>query len=298
MRKLTTAILLAILFAACHSASKQSAEFVEGSISDETDFSTGSMTPPENAKMAYAYDTDGSETFDHKTEQKARIEKGSKILKEGEMRIEVEELEASKGYIDSLISSLDAYYEKEIFRNSEYAQSFSLKVRIPSSQFSALIKGLESGDGEILEKNIRSKDVSEEYLDLEIRLENNKAYLERYKEMLKKANTIKEMVQIQEKIREIELLIDRNIGRMNYLNDKVKYSTLSIELMSKPEEYVAEVPSFFIKIKEAFQNGFTGLLAFILILANLWPLIVFGLLIWLFRKRVFGSIIRRKNITS
>jgi len=39
-------------------------------------------------------------------------------------------------------------------------------------------------------KNISLTDVTEEYVDLNIRLENNLAYLNQYKEILKKAKTI------------------------------------------------------------------------------------------------------------
>ncbi|MEM9547499.1 MAG: DUF4349 domain-containing protein, partial [Bacteroidota bacterium] len=224
--------------------------------------------------------------------------KASKIVKEGEMDIEVENLASAKTKIDALVSRCKGYYEKEILRNTKFSEGYSLKIRVPSTEFEELISGLESGEGQILSKNIRSKDVSEEYLDLEIRLENNRAYSQRYTEMLKKAETIKEMVHIQEKIRQIELQIDGNLGRMNFLDDRTKYSTLSIELTTKQEEYVAEVPSFFTQIKKAFQNGFAGVLSFIIVMANIWPIILILFLAWALRKRVFKWKGKRNSVVS
>jgi len=213
------------------------------------------------------------------------------------MEIEVENLDSSKNYLDSIVEQNKAYYEKETLLNSDYTQKYSLKLRIPSSNFKALISGLEQGDGKILMKNITAKDVSEEYLDLEIRLENNKAYLKRYKELLSKANSIKDILEIQERIRKIELLIDSNLGRIRFLSDRVEYSTLNVELTTKPEEYIAVAPpSFITKILDAFKSGFSGLLYFILILANLWPIVIGIILIWMFRKKMFAFLKRKKKL--
>jgi len=129
--------------------------------------------------------------------------------------------------------------------------------------------------------------VTEEYLDLGIRLENNTAYLKRYKELLNKAKSIKDIIQIQEKIRKIELLIDSSKGRMKFLNNKVNFSSLTIDLITKPKEYVAHAsPSFFENVLEAFKNGFSGVLYFILFMANIWPLLIVVSLILLFRKKM------------
>lgn len=45
----------------------------------------------------------------------------------------------------------------------------SLKVRVPSKQFEPFTNS-EKGDGEIIAKNINARDVTEEYVDGEIRL--------------------------------------------------------------------------------------------------------------------------------
>lgn len=212
-----------------------------------------------------------------------RIEK---IIKEGEMRIEVTDLSIAKSRVDSLLSICDGYYEKEQFVHNGGSKNYSLKLRIPSALFDDLLAKLEDGVGSIFEKNIRARDVTEEYLDLEIRLENNKAYQARYLEMLSKATSIEEMLEVQDKIRQIELLIDSGIGRMNYLNDKAEYSTLDLRLFTKPKRTIAASPSFFSKINDGFMNGFEGVLGFILILVNLWPMILLVILILLFRKKI------------
>lgn len=283
MNKFITFLFATVLFISCHSDSELSMPFSKQSQSSNEATTTEAFGLDDELNYNPPQSNNGKKSL-----EPATMKKGSKIIKTGNMHIRVEDLTSAKAYIDSLVSKNNAYYEKETFRNSEYTQNYSLKLRIPSSHFGALVSELEIGGGIILEKNINAKDVTEEFLDLEIRLENNRAYLKRYKELLVQAKSIKDMIDIQEKIRQIELLIDGSLGRMKYLADQVNYSTLTIELTTKPKEYIAESPSFLAEIVDAFKSGFKGLLYFILMLANLWPLLLSIVIFWMFRKKMFG----------
>ncbi len=288
MKKLTLIAFVLTLGVSCNKMSEESSMTKDNSLSSVA-------TPFEELLLDFEEVPPQNQSISRKNKP-SDLEKGSKIIKEGTMRIEVDDLGLAKTYVDSLLSRNNGYYEKEIFKNSDYSQNYSLKLRVPSSNFNALVAGLESGSGVILEKLINAKDVTEEYLDLEIRLGNNRAYLKRYTELLQKALSIEDIIEIQEKIREIEMLIDSGLGRMKYLDDRADYSTLDIELMAKPKEYIAEAPpSFFEKIIDAFKNGFSGMLYFILILANIWPIILILSSIWIFRARLIGRL-KRKSV--
>ncbi len=82
----------------------------------------------------------------------------------------------------------------------------------------------------MLSKNISADDVSEEYVDLQIRQDNKQAYAVQYRKLLKRAGSIKDILEVQEKLRHIESGIDRINGRLKFLDDRVSYSTLDVEL--------------------------------------------------------------------
>ena len=84
------------------------------------------------------------------------------------MKIEVETIGTAKSFIDSLVSINKGYYEKDIFNNSNRFQQYELKIRLPSENFETLLNALEFENGEILHKRIKAKDVTEEYLDLDL----------------------------------------------------------------------------------------------------------------------------------
>ena len=61
--------------------------------------------------------------------------------------------------------------------------------------------------------------MTDQFIDLETRLENKRNYLKRYNDLLLKANSIKEILEIEEKIRALEEEIESATGQLKYLSD-------------------------------------------------------------------------------
>ena len=150
----------------------------------------------------------------------------SKIIKDGRLGLRVKELEKTKQRVDTLVIKFNGYYANESLNNTDWESSYSLKVRIPGTNFENFISEIEAGDGEILYKEINARDVTDQFIDLETRLDNKRNYLKRYNDLLLKANTVKEILEIEEKIRGLEEEIESTTGRLKYLSNLVDYSTL------------------------------------------------------------------------
>jgi len=216
----------------------------------------------------------------------------SKIIRTGNINIKVQDLEGSKNGIDNMLGELGAYYENEHYNGYKRNASYSLVIRVPNSKFDTLIHALEVGEGKVQSKSISVRDVSEEYVDLGIRLENNLAYLAQYQQLLKKAKTINEILQVQEKIRRLETEIDSKKGRMKYLDNQVSYSTLRLELIGTSKE-ISSSESFLDRVGSAFCYGYQSFLNFLIRLVHLWPYVIVGLMLFLFRNRILKAV-RRK----
>lgn len=215
------------------------------------------------------------------------IEKGSKIIKDGNLRVEVDDLKATKTEIDTILKKFKAYYENENYTSGTYRSNYHLNIRVPAQNFELLLKAIEIGDGKILEKNISARDVTDQYIDVAIRLDNNKTYLGRYRTLLNKANSIKDILDIQEKIRRIEEEIDSRTGRLNYMDDQVRFSTLRLELFQEHEvKATRKVRNFGDQLANAARDGVDGFLDFTLFLVSIWPFVLIFGLVWYFRKRI------------
>lgn len=220
------------------------------------------------------------------------LEKRSKIIRNGNMSFEVDILDEAKTKVDAILKSAKGYYEKELYNAYGNRTTYSLILRIPNSKFDSIVSILENGIGKLAAKNLNAQDVTEEYVDLNIRLESNLAYLDQYRAILARAISIKEVLEVQEKIRQIEEEIDSKKGRIKYLDDKVKYSTLNVEITSLLPNDLLNKPSFGRRVSIAFNNGGQIFLSFLIGLVNLWPFLIVFLLIVFGRKRILGIINR------
>ena len=214
-----------------------------------------------------------------------------KIIKDGRLGMDVKNLSASKTNIDTIVRNLGGYYDNESLSNNDFATAYDLKIRIPSDKFEILIEKIESGEGEVSYKEIDARDVTEEFIDLETRLGNKQKYLTRYQELLRNAKNIKEILDIEEKIRVLEEEIESTTGRLKYLNDQVNYSSLELNISQKKAfKYTPPFrQNFFEKLKQSLSRGWYGFVdLFFFLLSNWAVLILLAVLIWLwikYRKR-------------
>ena len=164
-----------------------------------------------------------------------------------------------------------------------------ISLRVPSEGYSQMML-LLTELGKVRNKEESSRDVTMEYIDLEARIGNMQAQEERIRELLGKANTIEEILQIESELTRIRGNLESMLGEFKYLRDRVDYSTISINLEERdPRTYgVAGVGSFGDRLAERLSintnklfSGITGaVISFIGALPILIPLIILVLIIW------------------
>jgi hypothetical protein len=209
------------------------------------------------------------------------------IIKDGSIGLRVSELEKAKWRMDTLIKSHGGYYANERFQNTDWESSYTLQIRIPALNFEKLIADIENGDGQILFKEIDARDVTDQFIDLEIRLDNKRNYLNRYNDLLKQAKNVKEILEIEEKIRVLEEEIESTTGRLKYLSDLVDYSTLNLTI-SKTEDFKYNPDNrdkFSERLKQSLSKGWFGFVDFLLFMIRIWPFwIIVTALVYLWKK--------------
>ncbi|MFZ4401808.1 MAG: DUF4349 domain-containing protein [Bacteroidales bacterium] len=210
-----------------------------------------------------------------------------KIIKDGDISIKVNNIDNAKLAIDQLLKNNTSYYETEDFQNNDDKISYELKIRIPSDNFEKFMNNIERNEGEITSKNIRARDVTEEFVDLSSRLNNKKIYLKKYNDLLTKAKTVKDIIEIQENIRNLQEELESTEGRLKYLNDQISYSTLNVILFKdkdytfKPQKHI----SFIERLKTSINNGWARFVDFTLMIIQNWVLIIVFLVFTLLIRR-------------
>lgn len=214
-----------------------------------------------------------------------------KIIKDGEVALKVEDVHKAKLHIDTLIGQFGGHYAKESLNNYEDEISYYLSIRIPAASFETFVQVLSTGVGKMVDKEINTRDVTEQFIDLETRLANKRSYLKRYNELLQKARNVQDVIEIEEKIRKIEEEIESTVGRLNYLSNQVQYSRLELRLFEDDEGIIEPRDrNVLLIVKQSLVRGWYGFVDFLFFLLRIWPLLLFTpLFVFVYRK------IRRKK---
>jgi len=209
----------------------------------------------------------------------------AKLIKTLNYRFEVENVNETIKALEVAIRKYPAYISDSKMRLENPVLENKITIRVQSEFFQDLVKDIDPLAKFVNKRDITTEDVAKEFVDLESRLKTKREVEQRYTEILrKKAGTITELLEAEQKISELHEEIEAAISRINYLKDQVSYSTINLEFYQTITQKIAEVEtdSTGKDFKEALLTGWNGIVNFLIVLAYVWPLLVMGLVTGLF----------------
>lgn len=206
-------------------------------------------------------------------DQKEEVNIERKLIKEGRVEFETEDIQATRKLIFKSIEKYKAYISSDQEYKSVGQLSNTLIIRVPAKDFDLLLNDATKRVSKFDSKNIEVKDVTEEFLDVQARLKTNKELENRYLELLKKANSVTEMLEVEKQMGQLRSEIESIEGRLKYLESQVSLSTLTMTFYQK----VPNETEFGNKFKNGFKNGWDNLIWFFVFLTNIWPFILIGI---------------------
>jgi Domain of unknown function (DUF4349) len=105
----------------------------------------------------------------------------------------------------------------------------TIAIRVPAASFSAAIA--DAGKlGTLKNQQIKTQDVTEEYVDLQARIINSQAKLDTFRKLFDKATTINDIVNVQQVLTAAEDELEQLKGRQRFLQEHTSYSTLTMNI--------------------------------------------------------------------
>ena len=184
------------------------------------------------------------------------------IIYTGWMSLETDDIDLTINKIKQVISSSDGYVDNISVDKSEKFEYGYITVRVPQDQFSNVVQSIENL-GELKNKNINNNDVTDQLFDLKIRIENAKATEARFLQILDKAVNISDILQIEQELNRIRTDIEILEGHINNLNNRVAYSSLTINVSKTIEDPLLPGMDFFEAIRQGL-NAMVILIQFII----------------------------------
>lgn len=208
------------------------------------------------------------------SEEKSAVPVEIKLIKTGTLEFQTSDLGNTYQRVRQAAQTYAGFLSNESTSNEYDRIVQHITIRVPSRNFDKLVEAVSKGVEHFDVRSIEAVDVTEEFVDAQARLKTKKQVELRYQDLLKRANKISEILEIERQIGELRAEIESIEGRLRYLNNRVDYSTLDVSFYKKMAEHrVVEENRF----GRAFRNGWDGLVALIIGLTSIWPfLIIFG----------------------
>jgi len=221
-------IVILVLSTACSVAG-------EPSRSESAAFDAGA---PEFAAEEEAFDGDfvANATGDSLEDISLQSQDGPErlIIRNGEMTVVVDDTEASAREIAQLAKALNGWtVDSSLYESNGYKRG-SVTIRVPADQFDAAVAEIKAMALEVQSESTSSRDVTEEYVDLESRLTNLEATADRVRGFLDEARNVEDALDVNRELSNLESEIEVIKGRMKYLSQLAAFSMLTVTLV--PDE--------------------------------------------------------------
>jgi hypothetical protein len=222
--------------------------------------------------------------------------KQQQMVYQANIHLHVTKLQAAKTELDkiakqtkaTIISSSDA--EKLDGRNLRITYS------VPQQQFQLFIDHSKKISNTVPDIQIQGEDVSEELVDLNARIKAKKAMEARLLAMMGKAVTTSDLLDIENTLGGVQEQLEQLTGRQQYLQHRVAFSKITVEISSSAYQHVQTKKSFIDQTSQAFvdscENIWIGLQLFVIWLSQALPYLI---LITIIIVPVLLYIKKRKN---
>jgi hypothetical protein len=194
------------------------------------------------------------------------------IIRTGEITVEVDNVPETTGEVRALAVELDGFISASF--QGELEESATLTMRIPADRFDDALAAIHDLDGEVKAEATREEDVTAAVIDIEARLENLRAAEQEYRELLDRAETVEDILAIQNQLFAVRGEIEAYEAQLEYYTDQVDLATLTVSIIPVPQPVEQASEDF--DPAAIVQEALASLVSFgqWLVEAGIWLLIV------------------------
>ena len=228
--------------------------------SDSGGYNAKEAASPAMAAESYAYSDD---LYDYAAEEEADIEpeearaageseapsdseilasSNRKLIKTVSMSAETREFDKFISNVTDKINTLGGYAESVDISGNSYdsysERSAFIVARIPAAKLDMFVSDV-SEHSNITSKNESAEDVTLQYADVEAHKESLKIEQQRLNELLEQADTLENIIELENRLTEVRYEIESYESRLRTMNNQVVYSTVNLNVR-EVKEYTPE----------------------------------------------------------
>lgn len=163
------------------------------------------------------------------------------IIRNANLSLTVPDTEQAIADIGSMAENNGGWVvDSNVFSAGERKRG-SITVRVPATGFNSALETMKELASEVNNESITGQDVTDEFVDLTLRLENLEATADRVRAFLDDATEVEDALNVNRELSRLEEEIELIKGRQQYLSQSAAFSTITVEL--RPDA-LAQPPEF------------------------------------------------------
>ena len=226
----------------------------------------------------------GNVTGEDSTESDINPEK---IIYSANVTVETTDFDTTIETINTMIERYGGWVESSSVNGANYSslshggkmnRSANYTIRVSSPDFDSVMSELPTL-GNVPSSNVYTDNITSEYYDTEARLESYEAQEKRLVELLDKAESVSDVIEIENELANVRYRIESLQTSLRGWDRKVAWSTITLRV-SEVYEYTPQTErSFTEKLKASFEYGIDELSELVLVIVEVLPslLIIFVL---------------------
>ena len=199
--------------------------------------------------------------------QNAPVTIDRKIIRNAELSLEAESPESSQQKITAIVESKGGFVVESQATSSDVKTTehdiVRMTVRVPAEKFNETLGEIRKSATRVIVENVKGQDVTEEFIDIEARLKAERALEAQFIEIMKRATSVQDALNVQRQLADVRGEIEKIEGRKRFLENQSSLSTIKIQLQT-PTVFAASSTGFFYRLGQSFSTGFDFALNFVL----------------------------------
>lgn len=246
-------------------------------------------------------------TSDKKTNSALYQNSDVKLIRRAWLTVQTVEFDQSVAALEEIVIELNGYYENAQLHSGSYYnrdgnRSGEYTIRIPSSAYDKFMSQI-GGIGHLTRRNESSEDVGEVYYDTEARLATQRTKQERLLALLKKAQSMEDIIALESALSDVEYQIERYSSDLKRYDSLIGYSTLNVTIdeVIRIVDEPGQRESLFARMKAGVVSSADGLVdgvqnVLVWLSYNLFGLLVTAGILGCGGVLLYGRIKNRKMI--
>ncbi|KHF40433.1 DUF4349 domain-containing protein [Halalkalibacter okhensis] len=153
------------------------------------------------------------------------------VIYQGYVTLEVKDFYVARDDIKEKVNQLGGYVVESHQHEGEEGNLFgTIVLRVPKQDFQPFLEEIGSTDVKIVEQSTHGSDVTEEYVDVESRLNAKLVVEERLLGFMEQADNTENLLKISNDLAKVQEEIEQMTGRKQFLENQVELSTITITI--------------------------------------------------------------------